>query len=108
MFSSGDAGVGANGTCFSNTDPTKAMFIPAFPASCPWVTSVGGTKGFAPEVAVTRFGSGAGFSNYFGMPSYQTGAVEGYLSKIGNLYAGLYNTSGNRSSSPRQSMSMLT
>lgn len=84
------------------------MFIPAFPASCPWVTSVGGTKGFAPEVAVTRFGSGAGFSNYFGMPSYQTGAVEGYLSKIGNLYAGLYNTSGNRSSSPRQSMSMLT
>lgn len=52
LFSSGDSGVGANGTCFSNTDPSKKMFIPAFPASCPWVTTVGGTQGFNPEVAV--------------------------------------------------------
>ena len=57
LFSSGDAGVGSNGTCFSNTDPTKEMFIPNFPTSCPWVTSVGGTQGtsaqsFLPEVAV--------------------------------------------------------
>jgi len=57
LFSSGDYGVGANGTCFSNTDPSKQMFIPTFPASCPWVTSVGGTQGssnrnFLPEVAV--------------------------------------------------------
>lgn len=94
LFSSGDSGVGANGTCFSNTDPTKEMFIPAFPASCPWVTAVGGTQGFEPETAVSRFGSGAGFSNYFGMPSYQVGAVEGYLDKIGDLYVGLYNRSG--------------
>ncbi|KAK0336233.1 hypothetical protein LTR91_005266 [Friedmanniomyces endolithicus] len=94
LFSSGDAGVGSNGTCFSNTDPTKAMFLPAFPASCPWVTSVGGTKDFQPEVAVSRFGSGAGFSNYFGRPAYQTAAVEGYFAKIGDLYAGLYNTTG--------------
>lgn len=94
LFSSGDAGVGGNGTCFSNTDPTKAMFIPNFPASCPFVTTVGGTQGFAPEVAVQRFGSGAGFSNYFAQPAYQTSAVEGYLSKIGSLYAGLYNRTG--------------
>ena len=94
LFSSGDSGVGANGTCFSNTDPSKAMFIPAFPASCPWVTTVGGTQGYLPEVAVQRFGSGAGFSNYFGMPDYQKSAVEGYFGKIGDLYAGLYNKSG--------------
>ncbi|GAB7354905.1 hypothetical protein MBLNU459_g5537t1 [Dothideomycetes sp. NU459] len=94
LFSSGDSGVGANGTCYSNTNTSKAMFVPDFPASCPWVTAVGGTQGFEPETAVSRFGSGAGFSNYFGMPAYQTGAVEGYLGKIGSLYAGLYNRSG--------------
>ncbi|EMC98058.1 hypothetical protein BAUCODRAFT_22902 [Baudoinia panamericana UAMH 10762] len=94
LFSSGDAGVGANGTCFSNTDPSKAMFIPAFPASCPWVTTVGGTAGFQPEVAVSRFGSGGGFSNYFGRPAYQSAVVEGYFGKIGSLFTGLYNTSG--------------
>lgn len=94
LFSSGDAGVGANGTCISNKDNTTAMFIPAFPTSCPWVTSVGATASFLPEVAVSRFGSGAGFSNYFGMPAYQVSAVEGYLAKIGGLYTGLYNTSG--------------
>lgn len=52
LFSSGDAGVGSNGTCFSNVDKKKKMFIPEFPTSCPWVTSVGGTQGFEPEVAV--------------------------------------------------------
>lgn len=107
LFSSGDSGVGGNGECFSNTDPAKAMFLPEFPTSCPWVTSVGATKGYAPEVAVTRFGSGAGFSNYFSMPAYQTAAVEGYLSTIGNLYAGLYNASGKRNSSRGRQMSML-
>ncbi|KAI4724514.1 subtilisin-like protein [Aureobasidium sp. EXF-10728] len=94
LFSSGDNGVGADGTCFSNTNTSHPMFLPAFPASCPWVTTVGGTAGYLPEVAVSRFGSGAGFSNYFSMPTYQTNAVEGYLDKIGNLYQGLYNRSG--------------
>jgi tripeptidyl-peptidase I len=70
------------------------MFLPAFPTSCPWVTSVGGTQGYLPEVAVSRFGSGAGFSNYFPQPSYQASAVSGYLSKIGSLYSGFYNASG--------------
>lgn len=93
LFSSGDSGVGGNGTCFSNIN-NSSMFIPAFPASCPWVTAVGGTQGFLPEVAVSRFGSGAGFSNYFKQPAYQTSAVEGYFDKIGDLYAGLYNQSG--------------
>ena len=52
LFSSGDAGVGNSHTCFSNSNPNKRMFLPAFPAGCPWVTTVGGTKGFSPEVAV--------------------------------------------------------
>ncbi|CAD0108409.1 unnamed protein product [Aureobasidium uvarum] len=94
LFASGDDGVGPDGTCFSNSKTSHPMFLPEFPASCPWVTSVGGTAGFAPEVAVSRFGSGAGFSNYFPMPAYQKNTVEGYLGKIGNLYQGLYNRSG--------------
>ncbi|CAD0100445.1 unnamed protein product, partial [Aureobasidium mustum] len=94
LVSSGDYGVGPNGTCFSNSNVSQSRFLPMFPASCPWVTSVGATEEFEPEVAVSRFGSGAGFSNYFPMPSYQTNAVDGYLDKIGNLYEGLYNCSG--------------
>jgi tripeptidyl-peptidase-1 len=93
LFSSGDSGVGANGTCFSNTD-NSSMFIPAFPASCPWVTTVGGTQGFEPEVAVQRFGSGAGFSNYFSVPAYQEDPVNAYIASLNGLYDGLYNKSG--------------
>lgn len=52
IFSSGDSGVGQDHKCFSNTDPNRRMFLPAFPAGCPYVTTVGGTKGFSPEVAV--------------------------------------------------------
>jgi len=94
IFSSGDAGVGSNGTCFSNSDPSKEMFIPNFPASCPWVTTVGGTASFQPEVAVSRFGSGAGFSNYFPAPEYQKGTVDAYISSLDGLYDGLYNKGG--------------
>ncbi|THY65380.1 subtilisin-like protein [Aureobasidium pullulans] len=94
IFSSGDFGVGADGACFSNSNTSHAMFLPTFPASCPWVTSVGGTQGFQPEIAVTRFGSGAGFSNYFPVPAYQASAVDKYINDIGDLYAGLYNRTG--------------
>jgi len=94
IFSSGDTGVGEDGTCFSNIDNTTAMFLPEFPSSCPWVTSVGGTAGYLPEVAVSRFASGAGFSNYFDIPAYQASTVKGYLNKIGKLNAGLFNASG--------------
>ena len=52
IFSSGDFGVGLPHKCFSNTNPNKREFLPTFPGSCPWVTTVGGTKGFSPEVAV--------------------------------------------------------
>jgi len=94
LFSSGDAGVGTNGTCFSNTNSSTPMFIPNFPASCPWVTTVGATQGFQPEVAVQRFGSGAGFSNYFGAPDYQADTVSAYIASLNGLYDGLYNKSG--------------
>lgn len=98
LFSSGDSGVGANGTCFSNDGKNTSMFIPAFPAGCPFVTTVGATYKFAPEVvaydARNGFSSGGGFSNYFPRPAYQEPAVDGYLAQLGGQFKGLYNTFG--------------
>ncbi|KAF1818954.1 tripeptidyl-peptidase 1 precursor [Dissoconium aciculare CBS 342.82] len=94
FFSSGDDGVGKNGTCFLEQQGGKPGFTPDFPTGCPWVTSVGGTKSFQPEVAVSRFGSGAGFSNYFGQPSYQSKVVNAYVKGLNGKFDGLYNKSG--------------
>ncbi|KAG6841850.1 hypothetical protein C0991_006257 [Blastosporella zonata] len=97
-FSSGDYGVGdgisnpATQTCFTNDGKNATRFQPLFPAS---VTSVGGTVG-VPEVAVTRFYSGGGFSDYvsqhFERPRYQDDAVKGFLKTLPEgTYKGLYN-----------------
>ena len=56
------------------------------------MTSVGATQGINPETAAD-FSSG-GFSNYFGIPSYQADAVSGYLSQLGSTNSGRYNASG--------------
>ncbi|KAJ6529439.1 family S53 protease-like protein [Mycena vulgaris] len=90
VFSSGDGGVhGAHAgasVCNNNT------FLASFPASCPFVTSVGGTQGFAPEKAV-NFTSG-GFSNIFAAPAYQTAAVDRFLKTIPADFLGTFNASG--------------
>lgn len=78
----------------SNNGKNTTMFAPHFPTSCPWVTSVGATEAFEPEVAVQRYGSGAGFSNYFGAPEYQKETVDDYIENLNGLYDGLYNKSG--------------
>lgn len=65
MFSSGDDGVGG-GECLSNDGTNTERFIPNFPASCPFVTTVGATTSVSPEVAASF--SGGGFSNYFAQP----------------------------------------
>ncbi|KAF2161434.1 hypothetical protein M409DRAFT_69783 [Zasmidium cellare ATCC 36951] len=98
LFSSGDSGVGANGTCVSNDGTNKQQFLPAFPASCPYVTTVGGTRDFAPEQVAFDTGNGyvagSGFSNYFARPDYQQAAVSAYLTTLGTKNQGLYNTTG--------------
>lgn len=100
MFSSGDGGVGDgddNSTttqCLSNDGKNRTIFIPEFPSSCPYITSVGATFQ-VPEVAVSRFFSGGGFSNYFARPPYQDSAVEGYLAQFpADLYEGKFNRTG--------------
>jgi len=90
LFSSGDSGPG--GSCVSIDGQNRTMFQPIFPASCPWVTSVGGTYRVLPERAVS-FSSG-GFSNYFSRPAYQDAAVSSYLAAHGEQWAPYYNASG--------------
>ncbi|KAJ5308786.1 hypothetical protein N7508_004165 [Penicillium antarcticum] len=74
IHSSGDEGVGS--ACQA-TDGVTPQFNPIFPATCPYVTAVGGTSDVSPEVAWNA--SSGGFSNYFSRAWYQNSAVEEYL-----------------------------
>jgi len=102
LFGSGDWGVGSDGDCFSNNGTNAPTFLPEFPAACPYVTSVGATMNFNPEVAAydgafsPPFTSGGGFSNYFARPTYQQKVVNAYLQNNNYFpeYAGLFNPSG--------------
>ncbi|KAH9003220.1 subtilisin-like protein [Lactarius hatsudake] len=88
LIASGDHGVG-EGHCMTNG---KVRFRPTFPASCPWVTTVGGTTRYEPEIA--EDGSSGGFSEYFQRPDYQDDAVTTFFEILGNQYHGLYNAPG--------------
>ncbi|KAI1753568.1 subtilisin-like protein [Xylaria castorea] len=89
VFSSGDSGTGS--ACLSNDGKNTTKFQPQYPASCPWVTSVGSTR-YLNETA-TFFSSG-GFSDYWSRPVWQELAVREYLQKIGNKNKPYYNTNG--------------
>ncbi|KAK2463913.1 hypothetical protein APHAL10511_004085 [Amanita phalloides] len=100
MFGSGDNGVGDGNMnpktdkCFTNDGKHTKEFFSFFPAACPFVTAVGGTQHY-PEISVSRFFSGGGFSNYFDQPNYQKVAAETYLDALPKgLYKGLYNPRG--------------
>ncbi|KAK2604112.1 hypothetical protein N8I77_007069 [Diaporthe amygdali] len=91
LIASGDSGVGD--FCQANDGTNATRFQPQFPASCPYVTAVGGVQGIAPETA-TFFSSG-GFSNVWPRPAYQEQAVSSYLmTKIGNNFTGMFNATG--------------
>jgi len=85
VVQSGDGGVSGS------QSESCTTFIPTFPSTCPFVTSVGSTSG-VPEVGASF--SGGGFSDVFGIPSYQTAAVQQYLSLIGTENEGLFNRTG--------------
>ncbi|CAK7240701.1 MAG: hypothetical protein STHCBS139747_002148 [Sporothrix thermara] len=76
LESSGDLGVGAGCLAPDNKTPE---FNAIFPATCPYVTSVGGTVDVTPEVAWE--GSSGGFSKYFARPAYQALAVSAYIAE---------------------------
>lgn len=97
IISAGDAGVqGSNMVESFCKIPACSQFNAMFPASSPYVTSVGATSlnfakpidsgdRFQEHVTSTRNGalitSGGGFSTVFPQPSYQQRAVESYLAK---------------------------
>ncbi|KAH8993853.1 subtilisin-like protein [Lactarius hatsudake] len=93
LYSSGNDGVG-RGDCLvqDSSGNSRAQFLPTFPSTCPWVTSVGGTTGYNPEIAASL--SGGGFSVHFSRPSYQDDAVPTFLLNLGGQYNGLYNPKG--------------
>jgi tripeptidyl-peptidase-1 len=94
----GTASAGPTGpSCIDDTtgNATGGRFSPIFPASCPWVTSVGGTQMLQPTNLQTTTAtinetvfrkwvkkqlatSGGGFSNVFPAPSYQIPNVATY------------------------------
>ncbi|KAI7804596.1 putative tripeptidyl-peptidase 1, partial [Triplophysa rosa] len=93
LFASGDSGAGCR-----HLTKERNTFRPSFPASSPYVTTVGGTSfqnPFKVTYEVTDYISGGGFSNVFSMPDYQTGAVGKYLKSVQPLPPQTYfNTSG--------------
>lgn len=87
LAASGDSSVGT--TCKLNG---KTRFTTAFPAACPWITTVGGTQGTATEQAWTS--GGAGFSEIFGQPSYQSAAVQKWIASNKDGASAYFNASG--------------
>ncbi|KZZ99005.1 tripeptidyl peptidase precursor [Moelleriella libera RCEF 2490] len=91
LSGSGDGGSrgGRKAECRSNNGTNKDMTISTFPASCPWVTSVGAVNnvGDPPEGSV--FSSG-GFSSYFSRPEWQIEAVDTYVQALNGHLKGYY------------------
>ncbi|KIJ52628.1 hypothetical protein M422DRAFT_43457 [Sphaerobolus stellatus SS14] len=92
LYSSGDRGVaGRNNICIfpNGTRSTQAPgFLPSFPGTCPFITSVGatqvnpGAKVTDPESACEQvIFSGGGFSNVFAIPDYQKAAQAEFFAK---------------------------
>ncbi|KAF8265790.1 subtilisin-like protein [Lactarius quietus] len=108
LYCSGDSGVsGFRGQCQNSSGLDDSSFgalrfNPAFPASCPYVISVGATQINSgstvndSESASDRYiYSGGGFSDFFPMPSYQAAAVTNFLKKYPPPYsAAQFNNSG--------------
>ncbi|KAF8265512.1 subtilisin-like protein [Lactarius quietus] len=93
LTASGDSGVGPENCVLKDANGNShVQFFPTFPATCPWVTSVGAIKGHDPEKAARI--SGGGFSAQFPRPPYQDDAVPTFLQNLGSQYDGLYNANG--------------
>jgi tripeptidyl-peptidase-1 len=101
VFASGDDGAGCEGAgeASSAQKGCDCTFYPSFPATCPYVTSVGATKFISgnsgPEAAVSLFKSGGGFSQAFPTQSYQSSDIKAYLKSGVTLPASCsFNASG--------------
>ncbi|KAF8264279.1 subtilisin-like protein [Lactarius quietus] len=93
LFASGNSGVGPDDcTVTDSSGNVHVQFNPVFPASCPYVTAVGGTTSKFPEIAASF--SGGGFSNYFRRQPYQDDAVKRFFRNLGSQHNGFYKAEG--------------
>lgn len=98
FFSSGDNGVGGNGHGAS----CNSGFYALWPASCPWVTAVGGTWFTNNGESVANFNyfnnavtsPGGGYSWHFGAPAYNSNVTAAYANTLDSSYNGYYNPRG--------------
>lgn len=90
LISSGDDGPGSS--CAANDGSYETKYLPTFPASCSWVTAVGGTHEVFPERAAPF--SGGGFSDLFYALDYQKAAVAAFLNKTGPEHRGHFQPHG--------------
>lgn len=96
LAASGDgAAYGINsGDCVVNSGPNQGekRFLAGFPASCPYVTSVGATGQYVPWEPTSW--SGGGFSEYFETPEWQLNHTAKYIAGLNGTHDGWYNASG--------------
>merc|ERR1711972_94553 len=91
IIASGDSGSGYSPfPGLQNEHKKLPKLWPSWPASSPWVTSVGSTRFIKqsvsqPEMATDQFGSGGGFSTDFDAFKAQATAVKHYLSVAKDL-----------------------
>eukprot|EP01084_Bolivina_argentea_P117521 208694_1 len=99
LVMSGNSGTGSDTQCCSRTPLT---FCPTFPASSPYITSVGdtqgGTIGDEPTGETAFHPSGGGFSNFFERPQYQNKSVIDFINLSNSMNQlpneSLFNISG--------------
>jgi tripeptidyl-peptidase I len=96
LVASGDGGAYGidSGDCVVNDGPHKGQlrFLSTFPASCPYVTSVGATGLYLPWEP-TSWSSG-GFSEYFEAPDWQVNDTSKYITGLNGTHDGWYNATG--------------
>ncbi|KAG5914245.1 hypothetical protein E4U42_000585 [Claviceps africana] len=91
LAASGDGGAmgSRNASCRSHDGRNRDMTISTFPASCPWVTSVGAVKNGQEPPEAAEFSAG-GFSKIFQRPDWQRRAVNGYVKHLNGHLHGYY------------------
>jgi len=100
IIASGDSGSGYSPFPGDSDKKKLPKLWPSWPASSPWVTSVGSTRFIKqsvtePEMATDQFGSGGGFSTQFKQFKAQEKAVQHYLKIAKDLPpAGSFPTTG--------------
>ncbi|KAM5354162.1 hypothetical protein ACJ41O_000812 [Fusarium nematophilum] len=94
LAASGDGGAkgSSNSTCRANDGTGRDVAMSVFPATCPWVTSIGGVTDAKDPPVGAEF-SGGGFSQYFPREAWQDASVESYVKALGGHMDGYYNAS---------------